>query len=156
VDSLEKVIEKLATTEKTTIAIAREEGGKIRVTSGSWDGEKVILKGQVLEVRNVDGRLYVSRKARKPGEWDPPITRYDPYGSAHPWRPLDMRASADAGPRQSGRDRPPFSALSIIRHESGNAPFRARPSLGISRLLGSSRRTAAGACAWDAKRIGLT
>jgi hypothetical protein len=44
VDSLEKVIEKLATTEKTTIAIAREEGGKIRVTSGSWDGEKVILK----------------------------------------------------------------------------------------------------------------
>jgi hypothetical protein len=53
--SLEKVIEKLATTEKTTLAIAREEGGKIRVTSGSWDGEKVILKGQVLEVRNVDG-----------------------------------------------------------------------------------------------------
>jgi hypothetical protein len=43
------------------------------VTSGSWDGEKVILKGQVLEVRNVDGRLYVARKARKPDEWDPPI-----------------------------------------------------------------------------------
>jgi hypothetical protein len=73
VDSLEKVIEKLATTEKTTLAIAREEGGKIRVTSGSWDGEKVILKGQVLEVRTVDGRLYVSRKAKRPDEWDPPI-----------------------------------------------------------------------------------
>jgi hypothetical protein len=57
VDSLEKVLEKLATTEKTTIAIAREVGGKIRVTSGSWDGEKVILKDEVLEVRNVDGRL---------------------------------------------------------------------------------------------------
>jgi hypothetical protein len=80
VDSLEKVIEKLATTEKTTLAIAREEGGKIRVTSGSWDGEKVILKGQVLQVRNVDGRLYVSRKAKKPDEWDPPIAAYDPYG----------------------------------------------------------------------------
>jgi hypothetical protein len=80
VDSLEKVIEKLATTEKTTIAIAREEGGKIRVTSGSWDREKVILKGQVLEVRNVDGRLYVSRKGKKPDEWDPPIPAYDPYG----------------------------------------------------------------------------
>jgi hypothetical protein len=74
VDSLEKVREKLATTEKTTIAIAREAGGKIRVTSGSWEGEKVILKDQVLEVRNVDGRLYVSRKAKKPDEWDPPIT----------------------------------------------------------------------------------
>jgi hypothetical protein len=57
VDSLEKVIEKLATTEKTTLAIAREVGGKIRVTSGSWDGERVILKDEVLEVRNVDGRL---------------------------------------------------------------------------------------------------
>jgi hypothetical protein len=45
VDSLEKVIEKLATTEKTTIAIAREEGGKIRVTSGSWDGEKELCCG---------------------------------------------------------------------------------------------------------------
>jgi hypothetical protein len=50
VDSLEKVIEKLATTEKTTIAIAREVGGKVRVTSGSWEGEKVFAKGEVLEV----------------------------------------------------------------------------------------------------------
>jgi hypothetical protein len=78
--SLEKVLEKLATTEKTTIAIAREVGGIVRVTSGSWDGEKVILKDEVLEVRNVDGRLYVARKARKPDEWDPPIEPYDPYG----------------------------------------------------------------------------
>jgi hypothetical protein len=61
-DSLEKVIEKLATTEKTTIAIAREEGGKIRVTSGSWEGEKVILKGQVLEVRNVDGCMLPEKR----------------------------------------------------------------------------------------------
>jgi hypothetical protein len=56
VDSLEKVLEKLATTEKTTIAIAREVGGKIRVTSG------------------------FARKARKPDEWGPPIAAYDPYG----------------------------------------------------------------------------
>ncbi len=79
-DILEKVLEKLATTEKTTIAIAREVGGKIRVTSGAWDNEKVILKDEVLEVRNVDGRLHVARKARKPDEWDPPIAPYDPYG----------------------------------------------------------------------------
>jgi hypothetical protein len=31
----------------------------MRVTSGSWDGEKVILRDQVLEVRNVDGGLVV-------------------------------------------------------------------------------------------------
>jgi hypothetical protein len=28
----------------------------------------------------VDGRLYVSRKAKKPDEWDRPIPAYDPYG----------------------------------------------------------------------------
>jgi hypothetical protein len=37
----------------------------MRVTSGSWDGEKVILKDEVLEVRNVDGRLHVARKPRQ-------------------------------------------------------------------------------------------
>jgi hypothetical protein len=43
----------------------------MRVTSGSWDGEKVILKGEVLEVRNVDGRLHIARKPRQHDEWDP-------------------------------------------------------------------------------------
>jgi len=56
----------------------------MRVTSGSCDSEKVILKDQVLEVRNVDGRLHVARKARKPDEWDPPIAPYDPYGPGQP------------------------------------------------------------------------
>jgi hypothetical protein len=41
VDNLEKVLEKLAISEKTTIVVAREIDGKIRVTSGSWEGEKV-------------------------------------------------------------------------------------------------------------------
>ena len=77
---LEKVVERMATTEKTTIAVSREDGCKIRVTSSSWEGEKVILKDQVLEIRNVDGRLHVARKTRKPDEWDPPIEPYDPYG----------------------------------------------------------------------------
>jgi hypothetical protein len=80
VDSLEKVLEKLTVSEKTSLILAREVGGKIRVTSGSWEGEKIILKDQVLEIRNVDGRLYIARKAKKPDEWDPPIPAYDPYG----------------------------------------------------------------------------
>jgi hypothetical protein len=67
-------------TEKTTIVIERQPDGKIPVTSGSWDGEKLFLKDQVLEVRNVDGRLHVARKERRPDEWDPPIPVYDPYG----------------------------------------------------------------------------
>jgi hypothetical protein len=50
------------------------------VTSGSWDGEKVFLPNQVLEVRIVEGRLHVARKVRRPDEWDPPIPVYDHYG----------------------------------------------------------------------------
>jgi hypothetical protein len=80
VDIFEKVLEKLATSEKTTLVVARELNGKMRITSGSWEGEKVYSKGEVLEVRNVDGRLHVARKARHHDEWDPPIAPYDPYG----------------------------------------------------------------------------
>ena len=81
-DTAEKVLEKLATSDKVTIVIERQSDGKMRVTSGSWDGEKVILRDQVLEVRNVDGRLHVARKERRPDEWDPPIKPYDPYAQA--------------------------------------------------------------------------
>jgi hypothetical protein len=40
------------------------------------------VKDQVLEVRNVDGRLHVARKTRQHDEWDPPVPVYDPYGPA--------------------------------------------------------------------------
>jgi hypothetical protein len=33
----------------------------------------VILKGEVLEIRNVDGGLHIARKQRHPDEWDPPV-----------------------------------------------------------------------------------
>jgi hypothetical protein len=46
----EKVLEKLATSDRVTIVVERQTDGKMRVTSGSWDGEKVILRDQVLEV----------------------------------------------------------------------------------------------------------
>jgi hypothetical protein len=55
IDIEEKVLEKLATGDKATIVVERQSDGKMRVTSGSWDGEKVILRDQVLEVRNVEG-----------------------------------------------------------------------------------------------------
>jgi hypothetical protein len=70
-DSAHKVLERLATSEKTTIVFQRETDGKIRVTSGSWDGEKVILRDQVLEVRNVDGRPRVARKEVLPRRGGP-------------------------------------------------------------------------------------
>jgi hypothetical protein len=48
----EKVLERLATSDRTTIVIEKQPEGKMRVTSGSWDSEKVFLKDQVLEVRH--------------------------------------------------------------------------------------------------------
>jgi hypothetical protein len=77
---LNRVIEKLATSDKPTLTIERLPDGKMRVTSASWDGEKVFLRDQVLEARWVDGTIHVARKERHPDEWDRPVEPYDPYG----------------------------------------------------------------------------
>jgi hypothetical protein len=53
---LEKVIERMGTTESTTLAVSR----KIRVGSLLWETPKVILRGEGLEVRNVDCPLRVA------------------------------------------------------------------------------------------------
>jgi hypothetical protein len=79
-DATEKVLEKLATSDKVSLIIERQPDGKMRVTSGSWDGEKVFFRDQVLEVRSVEGRLHVARKPRHHDQWDPYIPPYDPYG----------------------------------------------------------------------------
>jgi hypothetical protein len=77
-----KVLEKLATSDRITIVIERQPDGKMRVTSASWDGEKVLMRDQVLEVRYAtgDGRLYIARKVKHHDDWDPPIAAYDPFG----------------------------------------------------------------------------
>jgi len=40
---------------------------------------RAVFRDQVLEVRNVEGRLHIARKERRHDEWDPPIALYDPY-----------------------------------------------------------------------------
>jgi hypothetical protein len=62
----ETVLEKLGSTESTTLALRREEGGKIRVSSLLWEAPKVILRNEVLEIRNVDGSLHIARKGPLP------------------------------------------------------------------------------------------
>jgi hypothetical protein len=64
---VEKPAEKcgrLGTSQSRTLVLKREDGGKIRVASMLWPEPKVILRREVLEVRNVDGRLHVARKPR--------------------------------------------------------------------------------------------
>jgi hypothetical protein len=73
---------RVATSDKATIVFEKQPDVKMRVTSGPWDGDKVILRDQVVEGRNVDGQLHVARKERRPDEWDPPIEPYVPMGEA--------------------------------------------------------------------------
>jgi hypothetical protein len=51
----------------------------MRVTSGSWDGVKVILRDQVPEVRNVEGRPHVARKRLHHDQENPQIAPYGPW-----------------------------------------------------------------------------
>ena len=52
--------------------------GKMRVTSKSWEGEKVFLRDQALEFRNVGAGLHIAKRERGHDEWNPPIEPYDP------------------------------------------------------------------------------
>jgi hypothetical protein len=45
-----------------------------------WETPKVILHSEVLEIRNVEGRLHIARKARHHDEWDPPVEGHDSFG----------------------------------------------------------------------------
>jgi hypothetical protein len=63
------------TSDKTTIVIVIEKqpDGKMRITSGSWNGEKIFLKDQVIEVRHANALGCMARKTKAPDEWDAPI-----------------------------------------------------------------------------------
>jgi hypothetical protein len=75
VDIAEKVLERLAMSDKTTIVIEKQPDGKMRVTSESWEGGRVFLKDQVLKVwhTNADARLHVTRKTKVPDGLGPTL-----------------------------------------------------------------------------------
>jgi hypothetical protein len=53
----------LGPTESTTLVFKREDDGKIRVTSIK---PQVVLRDEVLEVRNVEGRLHIDPRSTNP------------------------------------------------------------------------------------------
>ena len=74
-NSTEKVWREFATSDKVTIVVERllSEGYTCHVRL--LGDTKVILRDQVVEVQNVDGRLHVARKQRFHDEWDPYVRR---------------------------------------------------------------------------------
>jgi hypothetical protein len=80
----EKVLKKLAVTDKITLVLEHVKGGKngkIRVSATPWEDARVVVDGEVLEVRALDGQLRISVKERHYDDGDPePVPfEYNPY-----------------------------------------------------------------------------
>ena len=58
-------------TDKATFAVEALPEGKIGVRTAACDDARVILKGQALELRNMDGQIRIARKAREYDDHDP-------------------------------------------------------------------------------------
>src|SRR6266566_9160198 len=97
-------IKKLATSDKVTLTVERLPEGKMRVTSGSWDNEKVLFPGQVLEARSVVGTPHVARKERHHDEWDVPTEPYDPTDCQRR-KPISPSSTARAAWRRTATAR---------------------------------------------------
>jgi hypothetical protein len=80
--TLSKVLETFAVTGKSTTVVEQIAEGKIRVTSLSWAEPKVPFKGEILEIRSIDGRIRVAHKPRLHDEDDLPV---QPYGPVRAW-----------------------------------------------------------------------
>ncbi len=68
--------------QTASFVIERLLDRKMRVASSSRNQEGVLSGEQVLEIRDVSGRLHVARRERRHDEWDPPVERYDPMRRA--------------------------------------------------------------------------
>ena len=60
--------------------LTAEKDGKISVQISTCTDTVKVLKDQVLEVRNIGGRLRFAKKVRRHDEKDPYVPPYDPYG----------------------------------------------------------------------------
>jgi hypothetical protein len=61
--TVEKVLKKLAVTDKITVVleyVKGERNGKIRVSATPWEDARVVLEGEVREVRALNGQPRIS------------------------------------------------------------------------------------------------
>jgi len=71
---VDKVLKKLAKTDKVMVSLEALPEGKIRANTSASGDAKVLLRNEVLEVSVVDG------KQRFHDDGDLPVEPYDPYG----------------------------------------------------------------------------
>lgn len=90
--------ETLAVSKKLTVVFESIDDDKIKVSAQPWPDGKVMLKGEVFEVRTVWGGLRFARKERFPDEKDIPVAPYDCYGPGPDDIVLDDTAGDTKGP----------------------------------------------------------
>jgi len=61
---VDKVLEKLAKTDKVTVSLEALPDGKIRANTRASGDAKVLLRNEVLEVQVIDGQLRLACKER--------------------------------------------------------------------------------------------
>jgi hypothetical protein len=61
---VDKVLEKLAKTDKVMVSLEALPEGKIRANTSAWGDAKVLLRNEVLEVQVIDGQLRLACKER--------------------------------------------------------------------------------------------
>ena len=69
-------------TDTATIAVEAAPEGRMRVGAAAWEDARVILNGEVLELRNMDGRIWVARTTREPDDLNVPVPVYAPMDPA--------------------------------------------------------------------------
>src|SRR5271169_1121233 len=65
---------------KYSLVVTAEADGKTSVQITTSTETVKVLKEQVLEVRNIGGRLRIAKKVRRYDVADPYVPPYDPYG----------------------------------------------------------------------------
>jgi NMD protein affecting ribosome stability and mRNA decay len=73
-------VDQIAIADRTTLVVTAEKDGKTSVQISTCTDTVKVLKDQVLEVRNIGGRLRIAKKVRRYDEKDPWVEPYDPYG----------------------------------------------------------------------------
>src|SRR5271167_4321150 len=78
-------VDQIAIADGATLVVTAEKDGKTSVQISTCTDTVKVLKDQVLEVRNIGGRLRIAKKVRRYDEADPYVPPMTPMGRPTSW-----------------------------------------------------------------------
>src|SRR5271169_7185753 len=75
-------VDQIAIADRATLVVTAEKDGKTSVQISTCTETVKVLKGQVLEVRNIGGRLRIAKKVRRFDAADPYVPPMTPMAPA--------------------------------------------------------------------------